>query len=244
MPFLILELAIQVALIIHVVRTGRSQIWIFAIAFLPLVGSIAYVVAEVLPDLTHSRTARRAKSGVARMIDPDKDMRRAAAEVQLSGNVDARRRLADEQFERGQYEAAIETYQSGLKGIFEHDPSLLSGLAQAQSAHADFAGARVTLERLFEHNPEFKSPESTLMYARTLEEVGELDRAERLYAETSGSFPGAEARLRYGLLLKKRGKLAEAQRVLKDLLDSAQLGPRHFRKNQAKWLDIARRELA
>jgi hypothetical protein len=50
--------------------------------------------------------------------------------------------------------------------------------------------------------------------------------------------------LRYGLLLKKRGKLPEAQRVLKELLDGAKLGPAHYRKAQAEWLDRARRELS
>ena len=45
------------------------------------------------------------RSGVQRMIDPDRDLRRASAEVEISGNVDARRRLAEELFERGQYDA-------------------------------------------------------------------------------------------------------------------------------------------
>ena len=36
----------------------------------------------------------------------------------------------------------------------------------------------------------------------------------------------------------------EAQRVLKDLLDGAKLGPAHYRRAQAEWLDRARRELS
>ena len=74
------------------------------------------------------------------MIDPDRDLRRASAEVEISGNVDARRRLAEELFERGQFDEAIEVYRGGLKGIFEHDPTLLLGLARAQFAQAGFRG--------------------------------------------------------------------------------------------------------
>ena len=99
------------------------MLWILAIGLLPGVGSLAYVVAEILPELFGGRTARRAKTGVQRMIDPDRDLRRASAEVEISGNVDARRRLAEELFERGQYDEAIEVYHGGLKGIFEHDPT-------------------------------------------------------------------------------------------------------------------------
>ncbi|HEX4241523.1 MAG TPA: tetratricopeptide repeat protein [Steroidobacteraceae bacterium] len=243
LPTIVL-LAIQVALIVHVVKTGRNMLWIVAIAFLPGVGSLAYVIAEILPQLLSGGTARRARSGVQRMIDPDRDLRRASAEVEISGNVDARRRLAEELFERGQFDQAIEVYRGGLRGIFEHDPTLLLGLAHACFGKGDFAAARATLERLAREEPDFKSPDADLLYARTLEAEDALEQAEHAYERVAPVFPGAEARLRYGLLLKRRGKLAEAQAVLKDLLDGAKLGPGHYRKAQAEWLERARRELS
>jgi hypothetical protein len=240
----ILSIAVQAGLIVHVIKTGRSMLWIWAIALLPLVGSIVYVVVEILPQVLGSRTARRATTGVRRMIDPDRELRRASVEVEVSGNVDARRRLAEELFERSQYDAAIDVYRGGLKGIFEHDPTLLLGLARAQFAKQDFTAARTTLERLTQHNPDFKSADAQLLYARTLEAQEALDEAERAYATLAPGYPGAEARLRYGVLLKRRGKLQEAHRVLKDLLDGARLGPAHYRKAQAEWLERARRELS
>ncbi len=240
----IVTILIQAAFIVHVIKTGRNQLWIWAIALLPLVGSLAYLVVEILPAAFGGSTARRARTGMQRMMDPDRDLRRASAEVQISGNVDARRRLAAELFERGQYDAAIEMYQAGLKGIFEHDPTLLLGLARAQFAKQDYAGARATLERLREQNPEFKSADAQLLYARTLDAQDALEEAERQYASIAPAYPGAEAKLRYGLLLKRRGKIQEARRELKDLLDGAQLGPAHYRKAQAEWLERARRELS
>jgi hypothetical protein len=240
----ILTILIQAAFVVHVIKTGRNQLWIWAIALLPVVGWLAYLVVEIVPAMFGGSTARRAKAGVQRMIDPDRELRRAAAEVQISGNVDARRRLAEEHFERGQYDAAIDMYEAGLKGIFEHDPTLLLGLARAQFAKRDYAGARTTLERLTSQNPDFKSADAQLLYARSLDAEDALDEAERQYAAIAPAYPGAEAKLRYGLLLKRRGKIQEARRELKDLLDSAQLGPPHYRKAQAEWLERARRELS
>jgi hypothetical protein len=242
--FFILSLLVQVGLIVHVVKTGRNFLWMAAIGFLPVAGSLAYIVVELLPELFGGKTARRAKAGVQRIIDPDRDLRRANAEVEISGNVDARRRLGDELFERGQFQRAIEVYLGGLTGIFEHDPTLLLGLARAQFAMQDFMGARASLQRLAEQNPDFKSADANLLYARSLEAVGDLDAAEREYAAHAAAYPGAEARLRYGLLLKRMGKTDEARLVLKDLLEGAQLGPPHFRRAQAEWLERARRELA
>jgi hypothetical protein len=242
-PVSILLLLIQVALIVHVIKTGRNQLWIFAIFLLPGIGALAYVVAEILPELFGGRTARRARAGLGRIIDPNRDLRRASAEVEISGNVDARRRLGEELYERNQFDEAIDVYSGGLKGIFEYDPTLLLGLARALFGKGDYAAARTTLELLAQHNPDFKSADAKLLYARTLDAQDALDEAEREYAALAPGYPGAEARLRYGVLLKRRGKLQEAQRVLRDLLDGARLGPAHYRKAQAEWLDRARREL-
>jgi len=239
----ILTLALQAGLIVHVIKTGRNTLWIWAIALLPAAGSLAYVVVEILPALFGGRAARRTKANVQRMLDPDRDLRQAAAQVEISGNVDARRRLAEEFYERNQFAEAISAYQRGLKGIFEHDPTLLLGLARAQFAAGDYAASRASLERLIEHNPDFKSADGHLLYARSLEASGQLDAAEREYAAVAPSYPGAEARLRYALLLKRRGKLEDARVIFQDLLDGASVGPAHYRRAQAEWLSQARREL-
>jgi hypothetical protein len=163
--------------------------------------------------------------------------------VQISGNVEARRRLGEELIERGQFAEAADVYEGGLKGVFEHDSALLLGLARAQFGKQAFAAARTTLERLQQHNPDQKSPEAQLLLARSLEALGALEEAESAYATAAAGYPGAEARLRYALVLKRRGKTEEGRRLLEDLLDGAKLGPAHYRRAQAQWLDIARREL-
>ena len=239
----ILSLALQAALIVHVIKTGRSSLWIWAIALLPGAGSLAYVVVELLPSAFGSSTARKAKAGMQRVIDPDKDLRQASAQVAISGNADARKRLGEEFFERGQYDQAIDAFQGGLTGIFEHDPTLLLGLARARFAKGEHTNARETLDRLIANNPDFKSTDGHLLYARSLEEEGNLDKALREYAVLERSYPGAEARLRYGLLLKRTGHAEECRRVLTELVQSAQLAPRHYRKAQSEWLDRAAREL-
>jgi hypothetical protein len=238
-----LVLAVQAALIVHVIKTGRNMLWIWLIALLPPLGPIVYVAVELLPALFAGRGAQRASRLVSQVMDPDRELRRASTEVQVSGNVDARRRLGDELLERRQFAQAIDTYRSGLKGVFEHDPTLLFGLARAQFGAGDHAAARRALDDLEKHNPEFKSPDARLLQARTLEALGALEEAEREYAAVAPVFPGAEARVRYALLLKRRGKSDAARRELAELLDAAKLGPAHYRRAQSEWLERARREL-
>jgi hypothetical protein len=116
-------------------------------------------------------------------------------------------------------------------------------LARARFASGDFAGTRATMEQLFLHNPQFKSADGHLLYARTLEAQDALEEALHEYAAVAPGYPGAEAKVRYALALKRLDKLDEARRILKDLVDGARLAPAHYRKAQAEWLDRARREL-
>ena len=239
----LIGLIIDVALIVHVIRTGRNSLWIWAIALIPLAGPIAYIVAEVLPDLFRSRTARRAGAAFRRTLDPERDLRRYSSEAKVSGNLDSRRRYAEELTSHGQFDAAIAEYRSTLSGLYEHDPQLLLGLARAQFGKADFRAAREALDRLIEQNPDFKSADGHLLYARALEGEGNLDKALEEYRALAGYYPGAEARVRYGQLLKRQGDADSAHRIFSELLESAQLAPGHYRKAQREWLDVARREL-
>lgn len=50
MLFLIATVILQIVCVAHLVRTGRNQLWLLAIMLLPIAGSLAYVVMEVVPD--------------------------------------------------------------------------------------------------------------------------------------------------------------------------------------------------
>ena len=53
-------LALQVALAVHVVRTGRPIFWIFIILLFPFVGSLAYIFAVLIPEWERNRTIQNA----------------------------------------------------------------------------------------------------------------------------------------------------------------------------------------
>jgi hypothetical protein len=243
MPFYILTILLQVALIVHCVRTGRNTTWIWVLALLPLAGSLAYLLLEVVPSFTSGRAARRTLSTVQRTFDPSRDLRDAHRQLRTTGSIDARRRFADELLANKKYDEAIENYRLTLTGLYEHDPLLMQGLARAQFEKGDVTAARQTLDQLIAHNPDFKSPESHLLYARALEEEGNLDKAKTEYEVLSGYYPGAEARYRHAVCLKKTGQVELARGLLMKLLDDAELSNRHARKLQKEWLTLAKREL-
>ena len=177
-------------------------------------------------------------------LDPEQDLRRFETEARMTGDVASRQRYADELTRQGRPTEAIAVYRQALTGLYESDPNLLLGLAQAQFAAGAFADARATLDRLIALNPNFRSPDGHLLYARALAGEGNRDRALEEYSELIKYYSGAEAPLRYAQLLRASGRTEEARRVLKELLEHARFAPRHYRRMQHEWLSLAEREIA
>ena len=241
MSFFFLSLIVQVLLIVHVIKTGRNQIWIWVLALLSLPGAIAYIAVELLPDLFRSRTAQRTARGFKKAMDPTAELRRFENESRVTGNVAARQRYAEELSRHGRHDEAINQFKEALTGLYEHDPNLMLGLARAQFAKGEPTAARTTLDDLIRYNPDFKSPEGHLLYARSLEGEGNIQKALDEYRVLAFSYPGAEAAVRYAQLLKSLGQVDEAGKVARDLLEQARIAPAHYRRAQKSWLDAAQR---
>ena len=243
MAYLIISLLIQAAFIIHVIKTGRNTLWIWVLIIpgLALAGILAYVVVEILPELLRSRTAQRTARGLRKAMDPTRELRRYESEARLGGNVASRQRYAEELARHARYEDAIAQYRQALSGLYEHDPNLMLGLAQAQFGKGDAAGARATLDELIRLNPDFRSPAGHLLYARALEAEGNVSKALEEYRVVAGSFPGAEAAVRYAQLLQAQGRREEARKVAQELLQQARIAPGHYRRAQREWLEAAER---
>jgi hypothetical protein len=239
--------AISLGLVVHCIKTGRNTIWVYVLVIMmtifPFIGPAVYVAAELLPEWLGSRTSRRAIRGLRTTLDPEASLRRFETEMTATGNVAAKQRYADELVRLGRAADALPIYQTCLTGVFAEDPKLLLGYARAQFEASDPAGTRKTLDDLIQKNPDFKSADGHLLYARALEGEGDTGKALSEYAALSEYFPGAEAGVRYAKLLIRLDQRPLAQQTLKALLDRAKFAPEHYRKAQREWLDEAHREL-
>jgi hypothetical protein len=241
MIFFVLSLVIQALLIIHVIKTGRNTIWIWVLALLSYAGVIAYVAAELIPELLRSRTAQRAGRNMKKALDPNADLRRYENEARVGGNVASLQRYAEELTRQGRYDEAIAQYRKALTGLYEHDPNIMLGIAQAQFGKGDASATRQTLDDLIRVNPDFRSPQGHLLYARALEGEGNAAKALEEYKVLATSYPGAEAGARYAQLLKSQGNPDEARKVAQEMLEASRIAPEHYRRAQKEWLDIAER---
>ncbi len=234
---------IQLALIIHVLKTGRNRYWVLIMLFLPLIGGIAYLVVEILPGLSGSITGQRAVRNVRKTLNPGADLRYHEAAWEQSPNVDNGRRYAEALLDSGKTAEAEEIVNGALKGLFVTEPTLLLIKARIEFDQDRPAEAVESLKTLQENNPDFRNAEGHLLYARALEANGQTDKAIREYSAVSGYFPGVEARYRLAMCLKITGNTQASKDELESILNDAKLAPPHFRKSQKTWLDAVKHEL-
>lgn len=244
MPVALVVLMLDITLIWHASKTGRLQLWAFIILMIPLVGALAYIVVELIPEWFGSPGARQARKRMADRLDPEKRYRELSDRLARSDTIANRDALAAECLKIGRFNEAERHYDHVLTQPMGKEPAYALGKAQAQFGLSRPADALATLDDLKKHWPDFESTEGHLLYARALAEVGRIDEALDEYHALSDFFPGAEAKVRYGMLLHMVGRTAEARVVFNELLLRMRRAPKYLRDAQAEWLSIAEKQLS
>ena len=247
MPFdlgYLLILLLQFGFAAHVLRSGRSPLWLLPIILLPVLGCAAYAVFALVPDALTSPGARRFADDMVSTVDPGRAYRERLREVELVGSVDSKRLLAEESLKRGLFREAVELYESAMGGpLGGEDPVLLYGLARARLLAGDGAGSEAAFDQLKALDPAAFNADAELDYARALALQGKNEQALKQYEHVLPRYPGAEARCRYGLLLQKLGETEKARRVFREIVDSVKGAPSYYRRRQREWVSIARKNL-
>jgi hypothetical protein len=243
MHILIVSLVIQLALVVHILKTGRNMTWIFIVLFFPLVGTLAYLIVELLPEWTGSRSGAAMRRKLARLANPDRNLQAASNRFAVADTVQNAMVLAEECLAKGRYGEARDLYQRALRGVHEDDPVLLLGLARAQFGLGDAASTVATLDFLKTRNPEYTSADGHLLYARAREQLGETGAALLEYEALVRYYSGPEPACRLGAILKTQGRNAEAQALFQKVLNESRIAGRHYNTIHKEWVDMARREV-
>jgi hypothetical protein len=241
-PAVSIYLIIAIGLAVHAMKTGRSPWWLFILLFLPYIGSIAYVLVEIVPAMLRTRSARQVGSGIGTMLDPDKEWRARMAQAELVDSVDSKRALAEECEKRGQWQDAIRLYQAAATGIFADDPAVLLGLARAQLGSGDAQACLETLHKL-EEQGNLRNQEAHLLLARALEATGHTAEALEQYEGVSRYYAGFEARSRYALLLLKQGSVEQARDLFREIVRASSARPVVITQSDKEWIRVAKANL-
>lgn len=231
-------IAVQVALIIDVIRHGANRVWIMALMFLPLASTIAYVIVEMLPRLKHNRHVRQAHAQIVDKLDPERELRAAREALDIAQTAANRIRYADALVAHGRYVDALPLYRDAI-GIGKADYRTGEKLARCQYLSDKNDEALATLDAMTPPSAPSDKDRIALLRARILEDLGRDQEAERVYAELVERYPGDEVRCRYAGLLLRQGRKTEARRLLDEVEHRLKRMDRHQRAADAPMYDWA-----
>ena len=212
----------------HATTTGQDKYWLFILFAFPLLGSIIYGVAIFLPALKHTHEGQVVLRGARRLLDPTRELRAAQEALDVAATAGNRLRLADALLDAGRASEAVVQYQAVLVGVHADDARVRVRLAHALVEAGQAAAARAELDALIASDPDFKSPEGHITYARALVALDERAKARTEYEVLVGYFAGLEARARYAEALlawgdgaRLRDLLAESNKISKRMPGAA-----------------------
>jgi hypothetical protein len=243
-PFALVILLRDITLVYHASRTGRLQPWAFLILMIPGIGAFAYMLVELVPEMLGGPGAQQTRRRVAHKLNPEKLYRELSDRLADTDTIANRAALAAECLKIERFDEAEHHYDHILKLPMGSEPIYALGKAKAEFGRNRPAEAIATLDDLQKRWPDYQSAEGHLLYARALAEAGRSNEALEEFRAVAAYFPGAEARVRYGLLLNLMGRTAESKVVFTELLIQMKRAPKYLREAQAEWLSIAEKQLA
>jgi hypothetical protein len=244
MVFFVVTILIQICCVVHLIRNHNNSLWLWAIILLPIAGSAAYIVVEVLPGLGQRREVRAAKAAAIRKLDPDRDLRAAREAVEIADTAANRTDLGDALADKGDWADAAVHYRAALAKMPAPDRATQVKLARALFESREPDSAIKIIEALPESGSMTENDRTKLLLARALQEIGEAGRALAIYGEIGPRLAGAEAQCRHAALLIDQGRGREALPLLEETERRAKRLDRSTRAREGDMYDWAARMLA
>lgn len=128
---LILPYLLELLLLIHIIKTGRSYTWVWLLFLVPYVSGIAYVILCVIPDLISGPSNRVGGGSLIDEVFPGIKIKKLEQTVRNSSTTANIVELADAYADAGNYDKAIELYKGCLEGLYKHDAGIQFKLMSA-----------------------------------------------------------------------------------------------------------------
>jgi hypothetical protein len=227
---------------IHSYRRGTLNRWIFLIAFLPVVGSIIYLYSEVLSNQSNFRSIGTSTIDVGAVLNPGGKIKKLEDQLRFTDTFDNKVKLADAYLAAGFTDKAVELYNAGLTGAFVENEYVLAQLIIAYFEQEQYDEV-ITIAKKIYKLPQFSRSKARILYARSLENTGNMEQAEIEFKAMKGRYSDFGPRYEYGLFLIRAGRDKDAWTIFTEMMNEEQhLSPME-RKSNRIWFAKTKDEL-
>jgi len=224
---------LQIALIIHVYKTGRPYWWTWILFIAPGGGGLAYVFIELLPGFN-------SPSGFFASLKPRRwkiaALRRKLDESETVVN---RINLAEALFDAGQVREAHDLAVECLTGVFKNDPRTLVDVARFKLALGQHAESLALLESADTTADRRLAVQVDVLKGDALLGLRRHAEAEAAYHKVAGKHIGEAPRAGLASVYEMTGRRDEARALWKDIRAKFRKGNPAWRRAERKWYKLA-----
>ena len=217
---------LQAIALLHFARRRPDNFWLLVIIMGGGIGSLVYILVEVLPDA-------RLLHGAYQVFPRRKRIKQLEALIvdnPSSGNFEE---LGDLYLDDGQYARARACFDKALAKVEDVDP--LYRRALAAMAMNDVAAANADLERVLAIDPRYDYQRAAGLRAHALAMLGQRAQAAAVFADVLQTSTLSETQYNYASLLASEGRPAEAREWAERVLRKKSTMPDYIRRRERPW---------
>jgi hypothetical protein len=219
-------IVLQAIAILHFVRRRPDAYWLWIILIGGGLGSLVYIVVEVVPDA-------RLLHGAYQVFPRRKRIKQLEAQVFDNPSVGNYEELGDLLLEDGKYARARDCFDTVLARSDALDPRYRRALCAL--ALDDFVAAASDLAAVTARDPKYDYHRAAGLYAHTLGRLGRVDEADALFAEVTRTSTLSETEYNYAAFLAANNRPADARHWVDRVLRKKASLPDYVRRRERPW---------
>ncbi|GAA4271067.1 tetratricopeptide repeat protein [Aquimarina gracilis] len=229
MPYFLI-IALQGFCVYHAIKNRKDYYWFFVIIFLPVIGSIIYLLTQVF----NKKDLDIAQDEIINIVNPSKKIKDLQKQLDFADTFQNRVNLADALFESGDYTNAIDEFETALNGSYSNNFGVIKKLIKAYSEIEDYNKVIFYAEKI-DAKPDFNGSKSQFFYGLALEELGQSEKAEEQLRKIDQRYSNYAERYRLAQFFIEKGKHGSAKEILSEIISESQ----HMTKtNRVKYREV------
>ncbi|WP_299438089.1 hypothetical protein [uncultured Aquimarina sp.] len=229
-----LIIALQGFCIYHAIKNRNEYYWYFVILFLPVIGSIIYLVTQVF----NKKDLDVVQKEIVNVVNPTKKVNDLRKQVEFADTFQNRTHLGDALYEMGDYKTGIGEYEIALKGNYNQDAGVVKKILEGYSQISQFDKVIFCAEQINSRS-DFRGSRSQFLYGLALENQGRSEEAEANLKPIDQRYSNYEERYTLAQFLVEKGKRTEAKEILEEIvLESQNMSKPNRNKYRAVVSDV------
>jgi len=215
MPYFLI-IALQGFCIYHVIKNRSDYYWYFVILFLPIVGSVLYIITQVF----NKKDLDAAHKELVEIVNPSKKVKDLRKQVEFADTFQNRVSLGDLLYEIGDYKGGVEEYNIALDGNYNQDAGVVKKMLEGYYRTEQFEEVIFCAEKI-NQRPDFVGSRSQFLYGLALEEQKRSEEAEKNLRPIDQRYSNYAERYTLAQFLITKGKIEDAKDILSEILVEA-----------------------